>query len=403
MSRGPNNRTRPLGEARAYMVERLREQQPDIEAAILTRVHAVSGAVGIGDVEYQAGLNLAVEAIMNYSLTCIERGEEWSEPIPSAAIAQTRRAARTGVGLDMIVLRYIAGYRLLGKFIMDEADRSGLSNHGSALRELRSIQEAVLEHLTIAIGNEYKRESERLAGSAETRRREVVQKLLAGEPVDTLDLNYEVDDAWHLGVIAAGARAEKITRGLADRLDRKILLVPCSEGWVVWAWLGGRRELAITDLKRALPLDGKTGVSVAIGEPRKGVYGWRLTHVEARAALQVALHTPRPLTRCADVPLEAAVLQHPEMTRLLVGNYLSPLDNLRMGGPVARETLRAYFKCERNVSSTAHLLGVARHTVENRLREIEKILGRALNTCLAELEIVLRLETYGVPSHESPV
>src|ERR1039458_633054 len=111
-------------------------------------------------------------------------------------------------------------------------------------------------------------------------------------------------------------------------------------------------------------------------------------------ALRVAGRKPQTLTRCTNVILEAAVLRHEALTRSLIGSYLSPLDNLRMGGRVARETLRHYFKCERNVSSAANSQGTTRHTVEHRLHEIEKILGRPLHTCLAELEVALRLEAF---------
>lgn len=394
MSGNANSRAGSLEEVCAGLVERLRPRQPEIEAAILARVRAVSGSE-IEDAEYQAGLGSTVPAVVDYTLTCIEQGEDWSEPIPSAAIAQARRAARTGVGLDTVVLCYIAGHRLLGEFIMDEADRSGLSSHGSLLRHLRRAQEAVLERLTATIANEYKGERERVAHSGGQHRRELVQRLLVGDPVDVAELNYEFDDAWHLGVIAVGARAERAIRGLAEDLARQLLFVSRTESWTVWAWLGGRSNLSTTDVKRLLSSSGAPDVSLAIGEPGRGIDGWRLTHHEAQAALLVALRTSQSLTRCVDVPLEAAVLRHKALTQCVVGGYLSPLDNLRMGGLVARETLRHYFRCERNVSSTANSLGVARHTVENRLRAIEKILGRSLSTCLAELEVALRLDALG--------
>jgi PucR C-terminal helix-turn-helix domain len=385
----------PLEEGYANMIRRLRARQPEIQAAILARVRVVSGSEGLEDAEYQAALGATVAAVVDFGLTCIEQGEALTEPIPSAAIAQARRAARNGISLQTIVLRYIAGHRLLGEFVGDEADNSGLASHGITLRHLRRVQEAVLERLTATIAHEHNHERERLAGSAEQRSRELVQKLLAGEPADTSAVDYEFDNAWHLGVIATGSKAGRTVRGLADGLARQILSVTCGDGWTVWAWFGGRRRPAVADVERLLSPDGTTGVSLAIGEPGRGIDGWRLTHLEAQAALLVALRNPQMLTRCADVPLEAAVLRHEALTRSLVGSYLSPLDGLRMGGQVARETLRAYFTCERNTSSAAHLLGVARHTVENRLREIEKVLGRSLHTCLAELEVVLRLETFG--------
>jgi hypothetical protein len=38
---------------------------------------------------------------------------------------------------------------------------------------------------------------------------------------------------------------------------------------------------------------------------------------------------------------------------------------------------------------------VDRHTVQRRLRKIEERLGRLLHTCLAELEVALRLQELG--------
>ena len=72
--------------------------------------------------------------------------------------------------------------------------------------------------------------------------------------------------------------------------------------------------------------------------------------------------------------------------------YLEPLEAERDGGEVARETLRAYFAADRNVSSAAAILDVERRTVSNRLRSIEQRLGRQLSSCAVELSIALRLE-----------
>lgn len=395
MSRNANGRARSVEDVRDGLVKRLRGRQPEIAASILVHVRALYGSTGNEDTEYQAGLSAAVAAVVDYALTGIEQGEEWSGPIPSAAITQARRAARNGVNLDTLVLRYIAGHRLLGEFVMDEADRSGYSGHDNALRQLRRTQESLLERLTAAVASEHRQEVERMGRSTEQCRRELVQKLLDGEPIDTAQLDYHFD-VWHLGMIATGTGAEKAVRGLADGLGRQLLPVSCGEG-TVWAWLGGGRKLAITDIERVLAANGVAGVSLAIGEPRRRIDGWRQTHREAQAALSIALRMPPGLTRCADVPLEAALLQNPVLARLLIETHLSPLDSLRIGGPIARETLRAYIACNHNISSAAHKLKVTRHTVENRLHQIEQLFDRPLRTCLVSLELALRLEDLGYP------
>jgi DNA-binding PucR family transcriptional regulator len=64
---------------------------------------------------------------------------------------------------------------------------------------------------------------------------------------------------------------------------------------------------------------------------------------------------------------------------------LEPFGDQRGGGTMLRETLRAYFAAERNISSAAVTLGISRNTVANRLREAEARVGRPLHTCGAEL------------------
>jgi DNA-binding PucR family transcriptional regulator len=62
---------------------------------------------------------------------------------------------------------------------------------------------------------------------------------------------------------------------------------------------------------------------------------------------------------------------------------------------VLRETVRAYLAAERNATSAAAALGVARHTVESRIRRAEGQLGRLLPACVAEIEVALRLDELG--------
>lgn len=371
---------------------RLRLRHTAIEEVIYARIcdPATFGSAGSEDAEYLAGLRGTVAAVVDYVLTGIEQGEEWAGPIPLAAVVQARLAARSGVSLNTLVLRYIAGHRLLGEFVNDEADRAGYSSHGHALHQLRRAQESLLERLTAALTGEYQKEHERMARSPEQCRRELVQRLLTGDPVDFSGLNYEFD-VWHLGVIAVGTGAEKVLRALANGLDRRLLVVSGGER-TVWAWLGGRLKPAIEDIERRLSTGGVAGGAIAVGEPQRGIDGWRLTHREAQVALPVALNRPQTVTRCADVPLEAALLRHELLASLLVKNYLSPLSSQKDGGAVLRDTLRAYFAKECNAAKAGIALGVDRHTVGRRLHTIEEALGRLIPTCRAELEIALRLE-----------
>jgi DNA-binding PucR family transcriptional regulator len=133
-------------------------------------------------------------------------------------------------------------------------------------------------------------------------------------------------------------------------------------------------------------------VVVTVGEPGEGLSGWRLSHRQAKAALPIAERRSEAVLPYADVVLLTSILRDDLVATSLHQIYLEPLEAAPDGGRVARETLRAYFAAERNVSSTAVVLGVDRRTVTNRLRAIEELFGRPLKDVAAELETALRLD-----------
>jgi DNA-binding PucR family transcriptional regulator len=135
--------------------------------------------------------------------------------------------------------------------------------------------------------------------------------------------------------------------------------------------------------------------TLALGEPGEGVEGWRLTHRQAKAALPVAVRGPNSVARYAEVALLASALTDEVLARSLEDSYLGPLRLERDDGAAFRETLRAYFSAERNVTAAAASLGVSRPTVQSRLRTIEEKIGRSLGSCAAELETVLELHELG--------
>jgi PucR-like helix-turn-helix protein/diguanylate cyclase with GGDEF domain len=377
-------------EAVGNLTARLRARQAEIEQAALTRVRSVADSKESSDPEYTDGLRAAVTAALDYGIEAIERSEERPAPIPMVLLSQARLAARHGVKLETVLRRYLAGYTLLGDFLIEESEKGG-SMDGASLKRLLRVQAALLDRLITAVSEEYAREAKARPGSAEQRRAELVGRLLAGERLDTSELAYDFEGN-HLALLAKGAGAAEAIRELARPLDRRLMIV-CREEGTVWAWLGGRRALDPEELgPAAASLPGQ--VSLASGEPGEGMGGWCLSHRQAKAALPIALRSPESFTRYADVALLASMLQDELLATSLREIYLKPLEEGRDGGEVARETLRAYFATGRNVSSAAAALGVNRNTAANRLRSVEQAIGRPLDALAAELEAVLRLEEF---------
>jgi hypothetical protein len=386
MSMPENGKVRLLQKARTDLAKRLRGRSSEIERVILAQVHAVSDPAACGDAEYLAGLGATVTAVIDYALANIEHGEEWSDPIPSIAIAQAHRAARNGVGLATVLLRYTTGQRYLEHFIMAEAD---YFPH-QTLRHISDMQWSLLERVIAVISSEYNREFERAATSLEQRRGKRVQRLLAGESVDLSEFAYKFDDAWHLGVIGIGIGAHDAIRALAAALDCQLLSVSRGDQ-TMWAWLGRECRLSVADIDVHLGGIEAPDDLVAVGEPCDGIDGWRLTHHQAQAALQVALHRRPGIAHYGEDMLLAAVLQNETLGRSLEQMYLRPLAGQKDGGAAWRTTLRAYFKAQGNAATAANAVGVHRHTIERHKREIEKKLGRLLHTCQPEMETALRL------------
>jgi hypothetical protein len=379
--------------AMSAVIARLYSRRAELERAILGRVREiVRDPPQLEDPEYVFGLRAAIASIIEYALVGVEQGEEWSGPIPSAAMAQAQRAARIGISLDTVLRRYIAGYALVWDFVMEEAARGGLLGDGDSWRRVQMRHASLLDSLIVAVTDEYSREVEWAGRSPERRRAELVLRLLAGGHVDSAELGYELD-AWHLGVIARGKMARGAVRDLARALDRELLPVSRGEE-AVWGFLGGRRRVAGSDIERLLPATWPADVSLAIGEPGRGVEGWRLTHGQAQAALRVALRRPQTITRYVDVALLAAALDDEVFATSLLEIYLSPLGEC---GSAVRQTLHAYFAAGRRISIAARSLGVVPQTVENHLRTAGQVIGRPLQACLPELELALFFDELDEP------
>lgn len=376
-------------EACVALASRLRERLPELEAAVATRVQTISDPRKVADPTYLHSLHGALDATLEYALDLIELGELRAPDVPPAVLAEARLAARSGVALDTVLRRYLAAGALIGDFIADVADQADVS--ANVLRRLLRRQAALFDRMLEAIGEEYSREAKSWPSSSAERRRECVKSLLAGELVDHSQLGYDLD-AFHLGVMAKGQGSPEVMRALAARIDRRLLAV-CREEEQVWAcWLGGREPVGAELAVQALAEIPHDEVCVTIGEPAAGIGGWRLSHRQAKAALPIAERRELPALRYADVALLASMLRDDLVTTSLRQLYLEPLEAGRDGGEVARETLRAYFGAERNVSSTAAVLGVDRRTVSNRIKAIEEIFDRPLRDIATDLETALRLD-----------
>jgi hypothetical protein len=378
-----------LDHARVDLYARLQARRHEIEQALVTRVYAIDPPATFGSGEYIDGLRITLTAALDYALAAMELGEQRAPTVPLDLLAQARLAARYGVGLDTVLRRYVAGYSLVTEVVIQEAADNGLLRD-TVLRRLLDEQAVVFDRLVASVSREYTREASNHPSTPGQRRAERVRRLLAGEPIDPTELNYDLE-ASHIGMVAQGPAAADTIRKLAVRLGTRLLMVQHEEE-MVWAWLGFRHGLDSANLEGVASENWSSRITLAIGETGLGPSGWRLTHRQALAALSIARRCAKSLVRYLDIALLACISRDELLATSLHELYLAPLERERDGGKSLRGTLRAYFSSERNISSAASALGVSRRTVANRLRTVEQIIGCPIATGAADIEAALRLQ-----------
>jgi PucR-like helix-turn-helix protein/diguanylate cyclase with GGDEF domain len=378
---------RTVSEVRKALRHRLESRREEIEQAAVARIQSIADS-GDADPLYREGLRLAVSAAFAYAFEVIEHGEERAPAPPPPLLVQARMAARHGIDLGIVLRRYLAGYVLLGEYLIGELGESGLAT--ADLQDLVRGQAAIFDKLLAVVADEYTREARAVASSSRQRQGERVDQLLAGQLIDTTGLDYEFDHR-HVGLVCSSRAVEGTVRSLARELDCRLLLVGRDDG-SIWAWFGTRHELTADRIVGGLNSVDSGPWAAAVGEPACGVGGWRLTHQQALAALPLAKRGDRAVVRYGDVSLLAAIVNDDLLSASVRELYLEPLSRPPDDGAILKDTLATFFACDCNVSSTAAALKVNRNTVSRRLQVAEELLGRPVPALRVELETALKLD-----------
>lgn len=391
MRNGQSRRAHPtLGDHRLELISRLRARRPQIDEEIHARMReAAADDTATDNADYLNGRLKAVSAALDGFLEKLEQGDLQVAALPTPILAQVRRAAGAGVALDTVLVRYAAAREALSSVLLAEMGAMGLTVDAPLFGQALNGSGGGIEGRMAMLSAEYREAIHELSTpDAERRRVRCLLTVLANEPCDVTELGYEIS-SWHLGVIARGDRAAKSLREIAVRSNSELLLVPQQDD-VIWAWMGTQRSPSRSEVAALFTNADPEAVSLAVGEPSKGLEGFRRTHLQAKAAQWVALRRLRPLTLYADVILLTAVMRDAEVEHSLRHVYLSPFSEPR--DRILLETVRAYLTCGHNISSAAAALKADRGTVGRRLRTVEEKLGRQLCECEPEITLALHLD-----------
>jgi hypothetical protein len=286
--------------------------------------------------------------------------------------------------LDELLRGYSAGNTVISRFVAEEC----AALPPEALTYSVEVQSRVADALISGLSAEYGRQAALLERSATQRPIREVERLLAEEPFSHEQIDYRLD-AWHVAAIVSGVRADQAARLLAERLGCELLLLPRAAE-TYWAWWGAPRRLQFDKVESGARRLGHRA-SFALGECRHGSDGFRLSHREAQMAIDVAVRVAEPVVRAADAMLPALLLRDRGLADLFLDAHLGSLKSQK-DWPIISATLRAYFDAGATPGAAAAALQVDRHTIRRRLRRIEGLLERPIDTVRAELEIALRVD-----------
>jgi hypothetical protein len=280
----------------------------------------------------------------------------------------------------------------------DHAQRSGTPLTSYLGRPSEQLF-AYIGHVLEPVGAAYRTAADRQRGGPGGLRAAVLARLVEDDDELTADdvervLGYPPGSHHAYVVLRPGDGV--VTDDVVAALRRAVgglAVLPHREGlgeWGVWIALAEATGPGTTaQLRRGL---AASGVVAALAGAGPGVDGMRRARARALQVVRVqrALGDVPAVVGDRDVRLETLLLDDPERADGFVRAELGSLAGRDERAARLRSTLLTWLSTGSHVS-TAATLGVHEHTVRNRIREIEAVLGAPVAGRRAELQVALRL------------
>ena len=361
----------------------------------------------------------ATEANITLGAGIIEGGgDPTTIELPAVAAAYGLESLHSGISLASLVRGVRLGHAEVSRWAS-----AWLREHVEDRDELAAASSlastwmfAIADALSTASEVGYALERERWLRSAAAVRTDTITEILAGREIDAVGagqrLRYELDRE-HLAVIAwvepsdGGGDAlsvlDSAVRALAEASGAGALLIQPSGLLVTWAWLSHARAPAADALDSLQPGRGATpAVRMALGEPARGVAGFRASHEQAVHARRVARLEGRPawgITRYGEVALQATVSTDIEQARAFAAHKLGRLFSDDEKSRRLAATLEVYLGEQCSRIRAARRLGIHENTVSYRIRQAEEILGHSVQDDTLGLRVALAIAPMLAPGN----
>lgn len=371
--------------------ERLPDLLPDDESFEANRASSEASIVGFAEV--------------------LEQGADPAgTSLGAATLAYTQEAAQRGVERTTLIrsyrLAHAAAWERISSLVA--AHSEDLEQRATATELCSAWLFAYVDAALCLAEDFYGAERERWVRSTAATRAETIDTILAGGPIDTAlasrRLGYELDRQ-HVGVITwleaheegrdTHAAMEAAISQVCERLGATGALVHPLGILSVAAWIGAREAVSPRELDD-LRLDARDapGVRIAVGEPGRGIVGFRQSHneaVQARRVAELAARPPGTVTNYARVALTAIATVDLDQARTFVERELRGLAGEDDLTARLTATLRTYLDESSSRSRTSKRLGIHENTVSYRIKQAEEMLERSVDQRTLELRVALAL------------
>jgi DNA-binding PucR family transcriptional regulator len=336
----------------------------------------------------------------------------------SATLDLALDGAHHGVPLTVLMRSYRLAHAATSQHV-----NAILAHHVADPNELNRAIElcsawmfAYVDAALCLIEDAYTAERDRWLRSAAASQAETIGVMLSGQPIDaevaSRRLRHELQ-RMHVAAIAwvdtheegrnTLALLEAAIRDIAAAIGSRHPLVQPLGTLSVAAWVSTNSDVPpkVLDELRFRTATAP-GVRVAIGEPARGIAGFRASHVEALEAQRIARMAARPegsVTRYVDIAVAALATADVEQARAFVARELGPLASADETTRRLAATVRTYLDENGSRARAARRLHVHENTVAYRLRQAEEILGRSVDKRTLELRVALAVaDLVGEPS-----
>ncbi|MGH3676493.1 MAG: PucR family transcriptional regulator [Mycobacterium sp.] len=393
--------------AAVELTERAREISDAVVAYVSARMPDL-----LDDPGSLEGIRASTEASIRDFAEILRSGADPVEAVklPSATLDYAVDGAQRGVLLTTLMRIYRLAHAATSQHL-----KAILASHVADADELNvatdlcsTVLFGYVDTALCLVEDAYTTERERWLRSAAASQAETVGTILAGQPIDvdvaSRRLRHDLRRV-HVAAVAwldtheedrnSLALLEAAIRDIAAAIGNKHPLVHPLGTLSIAAWISTKSSVpsrVLDELRfRTAPAPG---VRVAIGEPARGIAGFRDSHFEALQAQRVTRLTGRPegsVTRFNDVSLRSLATADIDQARSFVARELGALGATDETTRRLAATVRTYLEENGSRGRAAKRLHVHENTVAYRLRQAEELLGRPLDMRTLELRVALAL------------